>query len=82
MQLPTHFTSGREIQRHHHGFCSRRKVVSGHAQLNLVDIADVQGVETFEAPELATFGATPREANGTQGSPPKMPPQTACIAGQ
>ncbi len=28
------------------------KVVSGHAQLNLVDIADVQNVKTFDAPEL------------------------------
>lgn len=28
------------------------KVVSGHAQLNLVDIADEQTVQTFEAPEL------------------------------
>lgn len=28
------------------------KVVSGHAQLNLVDIADRQTVETFDAPEL------------------------------
>lgn len=28
------------------------QVVSGHAQLNLVDIADVQTVQTFDAPEL------------------------------
>ena len=28
------------------------KVVSGTAQLNLVDIADVQTVQTFDAPEL------------------------------
>lgn len=28
------------------------KVASGHAQLNLVDIADEQNVETFQAPEL------------------------------
>jgi hypothetical protein len=28
------------------------KAVSDHAQLNLVDIADVQTVQTFEAPEL------------------------------
>src|SRR5580693_10065973 len=29
-----------------------QKVVAGHAQLNLVEIAGVQNVETFEAPEL------------------------------
>jgi hypothetical protein len=28
------------------------KAASGHAQLNLVDIADVQTVQTFDAPEL------------------------------
>src|ERR1700676_4437844 len=27
------------------------KVVSGHAQLNLVDVANVQNVQRFEAPE-------------------------------
>lgn len=39
------------------------KVVSGRAQLNLVDIADVQTVQTFEAPELGlTFiYATPTQ---------------------
>lgn len=37
------------------------KVASGHAQLNLVDIADAQNVQTLEAPELRlTFNfATP-----------------------
>jgi hypothetical protein len=37
------------------------KVASGHVQLNLVDIADAQTVQTFEAPELGlTFHfATP-----------------------
>jgi hypothetical protein len=29
------------------------KVVSGHAQLNLVDIADVQNVDTFKGPMAA-----------------------------
>lgn len=29
-----------------------RKVASGHAQLNLVEIADAQNVQTLEAPEL------------------------------
>ena len=37
------------------------KVASGHAQLNLVEIADTQNVQTLEAPELGlTFNfATP-----------------------
>ena len=40
-----------------------QKVVSGHAQLNLVDVADVQNVQTFEAPELGlTFSYwTPKQ---------------------
>jgi hypothetical protein len=29
-----------------------KKVVSGHAQLNLVDMANAQTVQTFDAPEL------------------------------
>jgi hypothetical protein len=39
------------------------RVVSGHAQLNLVDIRNVQTVQTFEAPELGlTFiYATPTQ---------------------
>ena len=57
------------------------KVVSGHAQLNLVDIADVQNVETFEAPELGlTFSyATPKQKQmGRKEARQKMPtPQTA-----
>jgi len=38
-----------------------KKVASGHAQLNLVEIADAQNVQTLEAPELGlTFDfATP-----------------------
>jgi hypothetical protein len=55
------------------------KVVSGHAQLNLVDIADVQNVETFEAPELGlTFSyATPKQKHmGSKEARQKMAPQT------
>jgi hypothetical protein len=55
------------------------KVVSGHAQLNLVDIADVQNVETFEAPELGlTFSySTPtRKHMGRKEAHQKMAPQT------
>ena len=54
------------------------KVVSGHAQLNLVDIADVQNVETFEAPELGlTFSyATPKQKHmGSKEARQKMAPQ-------
>ncbi len=56
------------------------KVVSGHAQLNLVDIADVQNVETFEAPELGrTFSYwTPKQKNmGHKEARQKTMPQTA-----
>lgn len=56
------------------------KVTSGHAQLNLVDIADVQNVETFEAPELGlTFSyATPKQKHvGRKEAHQKTAPQTA-----
>ena len=56
-----------------------QKVVSSHAQLNLVDIADVQNVETFEAPELGlTFSyATPKQKHmGRKEARQKMAPQT------
>ena len=56
------------------------KIVSGHAQLNLVDIADVQNVETFEAPELGmTFSYwTPKQKNmGRKEARQKTMPQVA-----
>ena len=57
------------------------RVVSQRPQLNLVDIADVQNVETFEAPELGrTFSyATPKQKQmGRKEARRKMPtPQTA-----
>jgi hypothetical protein len=56
------------------------KVVSGHAQLNLVNIADVQNVETFEAPELGLkFSyATPKQKHmGRKEAHQKMAPQTS-----
>jgi hypothetical protein len=39
------------------------RAVSAHAQLNLVDIADVQTVQTFDAPELGRtfFYSTPAQ---------------------
>jgi hypothetical protein len=55
------------------------KVASGHAQLNLVDIAGEQSVETFEAPELGlTFSyATPKQKHvGNNGNRQKAVPQT------
>jgi hypothetical protein len=55
------------------------KVVSGHAQLTLVDIADVQSVETFEAPELGlTFSyATHKPKHmGRKEARQKTMPQT------
>ena len=56
------------------------KVASGHAQLNLVDIAGEQSVQTFEAPELGlTFSfATPKQKHlGGKGTRQKTVPQTA-----
>jgi hypothetical protein len=55
------------------------KVISGHAQLNLVDIADGQNVETFEAPELRmTFSYwMPKQKHmGRKEAHQKMAPQT------
>jgi hypothetical protein len=56
------------------------KVVSGHAQLNLVDIADTQTVQTFDAPELGkTFVySTPTQTHmGHKEAHQKTVPQTA-----
>lgn len=56
------------------------QVVSGHAQLNLVDIADVQTVQTFDAPELGkTFVYwTPAQKHmGRKEAHQKAAPQTA-----
>jgi hypothetical protein len=55
-------------------------VGAGHAQLNLVDIADVQNVQTFEAPELGlTFSyRTPKQKHmGGKEARQKTMPQTA-----
>jgi hypothetical protein len=56
------------------------KVVSGHAQLNLVDIADTQTVQTLDAPELGkTFVySTPTQKHmGRKEAHQKTAPQTA-----
>jgi hypothetical protein len=56
------------------------KVVSSHAQLNLVEIADVETVTTFEVPELGlTFiYATPKQKHITRKEArQKTAPQTA-----
>jgi hypothetical protein len=56
------------------------KVVSGHAQLNLVDIADTQTIETLDAPELGkTFiYSTPTQKHmGRKEVHQKTLPQTA-----
>ena len=56
------------------------KVVSSHAQLNLVDIADVQNVETFEAPELGltfSYGTPSQKHVGRKEAHQKMASQTA-----
>ena len=54
--------------------------VSDRPQLNLVDIADVQNVQTFDAPELGlTFSyATPKQKHaGRKEAHQKTVPQTA-----
>jgi hypothetical protein len=59
---------------------SDKKVASGHAQLNLVEIADAQNVETFETPELGlTFSfATPSPKHlGRREARQKTTPATA-----
>jgi hypothetical protein len=57
-----------------------QRVVSERPQLNLVDIADVQAVQTFEVPELGlTFiYATPRQKHvGGKEARQKVAPRTA-----
>jgi len=57
-----------------------KKVVSDHAQLNLVDIADVQNVETFEAPELGltfSYATSKQKHMGHKEARQKTMPQTA-----
>jgi len=59
---------------------SDKKVASGHAQLNLVEIADAQNVQTFETPELGlTFSfATPSpKHSGRREAHQKTTPATA-----
>jgi len=57
-----------------------KSVASGHAQLNLVDIADAQNVQTFDAPEIGlTFSyLTPKQNHmGHKEARHKTMPQTA-----
>ena len=57
-----------------------QKVASDHAQLNLVEIADAQSVQTFEAPQLGlTFSfATPTPKHlGRREARQKTTPATA-----
>jgi hypothetical protein len=56
------------------------KVVSGHAQLNLVDIADTQTVQTFDAPELGktfVYLTHTQKHMGHKEAHQKTVPQTA-----
>jgi hypothetical protein len=56
------------------------KVVSGHAQLNLVNIADVQNVQTFDAPEIGmtfTYSMPSQKHMGHNEAHQKTMPQTA-----
>jgi len=56
------------------------KVVSGHAQLNLVDIADVQNVQTLEAPELGmifNYSTPSQQHMGHNEAHQKTTPQSA-----
>jgi len=57
-----------------------KSVASGHAQLNLVDIADAQNVQTFDAPEIGlTFSyLTPKQNHmGHKEARHKTMPQNA-----
>ncbi len=54
--------------------------VSNHAQLNLVDIADVQTVQTFDAPELGVtfiYNTPSQTHTGHKEAHQKTAPQTA-----
>lgn len=56
------------------------KVVSNHARLNLVEVAGVQTVETFEAPSLGVtfgYGTTAQKHVGRKEAHQKMMPQSA-----
>jgi hypothetical protein len=56
------------------------KVVSGPAQLNLVDIADTQTVETFDAPEIGktfVYLTSAQKHMGRKEAHQKTAPQTA-----
>jgi hypothetical protein len=56
------------------------KAVAGHAQLNLVDIADVQTVQTFDAPELGltlVYPTPTQKHAGHKEAHQKTVPQTA-----
>jgi hypothetical protein len=75
--LYIHGQAGNAIIR---AYAADEKVVSGHAQLNLVDIADMQNVESFDAPELGlTLSyATPKQKHmGSKETRQKMASQTA-----
>jgi hypothetical protein len=53
--------------------------VSDHAQLSLVEIADVQTVQTFDAPELGVtfiYFTPPQKHMGSKEARQKMAPQT------
>ena len=55
------------------------RAVSAHAQLNLVDIADVQTVQSFDAPELGRtfiYSAPAQKHMGRKEAHQKMAPQT------
>jgi hypothetical protein len=59
---------------------ANENVISGHAQLNLVDIADAQNVATFEAPELGLTLSypTPQQKHlGRNEARQKVAPQNA-----
>jgi hypothetical protein len=56
------------------------KAVSDHAQLNLVDIADVQTVESLDAPELGrtfVYFTRTQKHTGHKEAHQKTPPQAA-----
>ncbi len=56
------------------------KAASGHAQLNLVDIADTETVQTFDAPELGktfVYSAPTQKHMGRKEAHQKTQPQTA-----
>jgi hypothetical protein len=74
------YIQGQEVSDIIQATTADQRVVSERPQLNLVDIADVHAVQTFEAPELGvtfTFWTPAQRHMGRKEARQKKVPQTA-----